>query len=333
MRPAFDKPPRVHVFWLGLYLLVDVSWIRFDQFAYWHDGFSYGPVLAGSGCAPEQYRTAMPRAAQWLAEVLHLHSLIAGMVLVDLVSAVALSALLYVLLLRRLRGAGPHMSATAKALLGLFVGFYLHQTYAFARVETLPNCVFVAAALLLIGNMECFGRRWAGLSGVGLCALGFAEGWVRADVAVVTGVALVLGALFATGIGGRVRGTLMGVGLLVASVSGATLLYLMRVVYPAAHYCGAVFTLGLNVRLSYNFLGLLTVLPPVVVALAVLVRRFDAVAVVDRTTMIAALLYLGVWSVLGNWSEPRIYIPFAMCLLPVACAALAQWTLRNEPGP
>jgi hypothetical protein len=37
--------------------------------------------------------------------------------------------------------------------------------------------------------------------------------------------------------------------------------------------------------------------------------------------------------VLGNWSEPRIYIPFAMGLLPVACAALAQWTLRNEPGP
>jgi hypothetical protein len=327
------NPRRAHLFWTGLYFLLGLAWIRFDQFAYWHDPFTYQPVLAGTGCAPEQYRTAMPHLAQWLAEHLHLHSLVAGLLVVDFINVLALAVLLYALLLRQLRFAPAQIGTTAKALLGLLLVFYLHQTYAFARVETLPNCVFVALALLLIGNMEGGASRVAVLSGLGLCVLGFAEGWVRADVAVVLGVALVLGALFATDIGGRVRGTLMGVGLLVAGVSGATLLYLMRVAYPAAHYCGAVFTLGFNFGLSYNYLGLLTVIPPVVVALVVLLRRFGGLAVADRTILIAAVLYLGVWSVLGNWSEPRIYIPFAMGLLPVACAALAQWTLRNEPGP
>lgn len=332
MRLAFDNPRRVHAFWLGLYLLIDVSWIRFDQFAYWHDPFIYGPVLAGTGCAPEQYRTAMPHLAQWLAEHLHLHSLVAGLLLIDLISAVALSGLLYMLLMRKLRPAGPRASAAAKALLGLFVGFYLHQTYAFARVETLPNCVFMVLALLLIGNMEGSEGWVAVLSGLGLCVLGFAEGWVRADVAVVLGVALTFAAAFATRVRMKTRVTLTGVGLLVAGISGATLLYLMRVVYPAAHYCGAVLTLGLNVGLSYNYLGLLTVMPPVVVALVVLLRRFSTLAVADRTILIAAVMYLGVWSVLGNWSEPRIYIPFAMGLLPVSCVALARWATAAEPA-
>jgi hypothetical protein len=91
-----------------------------------------------------------------------------------------------------------------------------------------------------------------------------------------------------------------------------------------------VLTLGVNLGLSYNYLGLLTVMPPVVVAVVILLRRFTTLSVADRTILIAALLYLGVWSVLGNWSEPRIYIPFAMGLLPVACVAVARWATAAE---
>jgi hypothetical protein len=326
------NPRRAHLFWIGLYFLLGVSWIRFDQFAYWHDPFTYGPVLAGTGCAPEQYRTAMPRLAQWLAEHLHLHSLVAGLLVVDLINVLALALLLYALLLRQLCLAHPGIATTAKALLGLFLVFYLHQVYAFARVETLPNCVFVALALLLIGNMEGGAYRVAGLSGLGLCVLGFAEGWVRADVAVVLGVALALASMSSTTLRMKPRVTLMVIGLLVAGISGTTLLYLMRSVFPAAHYCGAVLTLGLNLTLSYNYLGLITVMPPVAVALLVLLRRFARTSVADRTILVAAALYLGVWSALGNWSEPRIYIPFAMGLLPVACVAMARWAAASEPA-
>jgi 4-amino-4-deoxy-L-arabinose transferase-like glycosyltransferase len=102
--------------------------------------------------------------------------------------------------------------------------------------------------------------------------------------------------------------------------------------YPAAHYCGTVLTLGQNVGLSYNYLGLLTIMPPVLIALFVLLRSFRRLAVADLTLLLSALLYLGVWSVLGNWSEPRIYIPFAMGLLPVSSVALARWVSAPPPA-
>lgn len=330
MRTLSANPRRAHLLWIGLYFLLGLSWIRFDQFAYWHDPFTYGPVLAGTGCAPEQYRTAAPRFALSLMQLLHLHTLAAGLLVIDFVSVLTLAVLLYALLLRQLRLAHPRIAATAKALLGLFLVFYLHQTYAFARVETLPNCVFVALALLLVGNIQTAPRGTAILSAVALAVLGFAEGWVRADVAVVLGFALALAAASATRLNPGARATLAGVGALLAGLAGSTLLYLMRTVFPAAHYCGAVLTLGVNLGLSYNYLGLLTVMPPVVVAVVILLRRFTTLSVADRTILIAALLYLGVWSVLGNWSEPRIYIPFAMGLLPVACVAVARWATAAE---
>jgi hypothetical protein len=317
-----------HAFWIGLYLLLDMSWIWHDQLAYRFSPFSYDAVLRDQGCAPEQYRMAAILTAQFLATHLHFHSVIAGCVAMDLVGAFILSGLLYWLTQKELGDAPVALQVCTKALVGLGMLFYLHWNYDGPRVETLPNCIYVMVGILLIRAFEERSYPW--LSALGFVLISWAEGWIRADVSVIVAASLCLAVLFpVAGASRRSRLTLFLTGSAGAILSGFSLLYLMKVIYPAAHYCCGVISLRYNFGEGYAYIPFLTFMPPVLWGLVALGRSFSRLTVAHRTILIASVLYILMWSTVGSWSEARIGVPFAMVILPFTCVSVSSFLLKN----
>jgi hypothetical protein len=319
-------PPRLHFFWLSLYAVLDLSWIWHDQIAYNFWAFKNENVLTGKGCAPEQYRIAAPLAADWIAKHLHLHSFVAGSIVIDLLGSLLLSFFLYQLADRHLQQAPPTVQNLAKLFVGLWMLFYLHWSNGYARVETIPSCVYVVLSLLLIPLLGSGSRRVKTSACVGFLSLSLLQGWVRADVAVVFAVGVCVAALFpsrepmSTG-----RAGTFVIAACAAVLSGGSLLYLMRVLYPNAHYCVSPWSLSSNVRHSYFYIPFATLILPLGWGVLQSCRRFHALDLSQRSILIGFCLYLVIWSCMGSWGEARIIAPFAMGMLPAVGSAMAHF--------
>lgn len=327
---ANTHPTRVHTFWLALYAILDLSWIWHDQIAYNDSSFKYDNVLAGIGCAPEQYRIAAPLAARWIARVLHVHSFTAGCIVIDLVGSLLLSYLLYTLLNERLRGATLPVQNLARLFLGLWMLFYLHWSYGFARVETVPSCLYIALSLLLLNKLSSGRGAVLGMSAGGLLALALLQGWVRADVAVVLAIAICMAVLIPTATPEPNRISIFATAAVAAGMAGGSLLYLMRVVYPHAHYCCDVFSLRWNLRYTFAYIPFLTLMPPLVWGCISQARKLRTTSVADRSILFGFAMYTIVWSCMGSWGEARIIAPFAMGMLPATCVALARFLSQEQ---
>jgi hypothetical protein len=330
--PLSAEPTRSrhHFFWLGLYAVLDLSWIWHDQIAYGDSGFKYDNVLAGVGCAPEQYRMAAPLAARWIASVLHVHSFTAGCIVIDLLGSLLLSYLLYTLLNQRLRTATLPMQNLARLFLGLWMLFYLHWSYGFARVETVPSCVYVVLSLLLIDKLSKSRGAALAFTAVGFLALALLQGWVRADVAVVFAVGVCMAALIPGGSPTPNRIGIFATAAVAAAFAGGSLLYLMRVVYPNAHYCCDVFSLRWNFSHDYAYIPFLTLTPPLGWGAVALSRNLRSACIADRSILFGFAMYLIVWSCMGSWGEARIIAPFAMGMLPAVCIGMASFLQSSQ---
>ncbi len=327
--PARKMASRVHLFWLALYAVLDLSWIWHDQIAYNDSSFKYDNVLLGTGCAPEQYRIAAPFAARWIAAHLHLHSFTAGCIVIDLLGSLLLSFLLYVLLNQRLRTATLPVQNLARLFLGLWMLFYLHWSYGFARVETIPNCLYIVLSLLLLNKLSATRGAAIFLPVCGFLALALLQGWVRADVAVVFAGGVCVAALFPVVSPAGNRIGIFAMAAVAAGIAGGSLLYLMRVRYPHAHYCCNVFSLDYNVRFTFAYIPFVTLMPPIVWGMVTLARNFRTGPVADRAILLGAGMYLIVWSCMGSWGEGRIFAPFAMGLLPAVSCGMARFLMSG----
>ncbi len=118
-------------------------------------------------------------------------------------------------------------------------------------------------------------------------------------------------------------------GAAAAGISGGSLLCLMRVLYPNAHYCCAIYSLGHNVRFAYAYIPFLTLMPALIWGMVALAQTFRGHSITDRSILMAAPMYVAVWSFMGNWAEARIIVPFAMGLLPAVSTAMARFLMLS----
>ena len=288
------------------------------QHGYWM------PFVNGVGLAPEQYRIGVKLAAWWMVRHLGL-GFRHGFALMDLIGTLTAVYLLYGLLERRPRvqAARLELKWFASAAFLALLSFYLAWVGSYFRPETLPTVGLTAVMLWLWSSWE---RMSSGtLRGVwiviGLIAASVLQAWIRADVVLALNAGMLLGYLLRKGAAGlQHRSWQILTALLCVGIGAATQLYIMKVKYPQASYGSTpIFMVRHDLKQPLMFPPFLCFMVPIAWTFVQFWRnRFDRMR--DKTDVglvIGSALYMVLWTVFGKLDELRIFIPFALALIPL----------------
>ncbi len=310
-----------------LLLLVVTAFTFLDYWSYSALVRSIPTVLAalvrGTGPAPAQYHIGVLFAATCVLRltrgvISYRHSF----AIFDFFLTLAAGLLMRAILVRTpsFRAASPASQWLRLALvLGLAL-YYLNWSLWYLRPETWASALFVAGSMYVLSA-----ERRPVVASLSLAGLAAVQGFVRADVAILFHVGLLVSVLLG-GAGGFLvrRGVLLGSSAAGLAVSTGILWVLMHFVYPHASYGDtAVFQLLRNLAPAQLVPAALFLTP----ALFTVVRGTAADAAGQgqgRALLLAAALYFVSWAALGRLEEVRIFAPFAFSLMPQTANALAR---------
>ncbi|MBA2679216.1 MAG: hypothetical protein H0U76_12560 [Ktedonobacteraceae bacterium] len=198
--------------------------------------------------------------------------------------------------------------------------YYLAWAHWYQTSETIPSILIVTLSVALISGKFVQNRI---LAGALLVLLGFIQGFIRADVAVILHAGFFLAVLFSPKAPiplGRIRQ--LAVSLFTALVAGCVQLYLMRIRFPNAKY-GPEGVVQFAVNLHPGmWLTMLLALSPYWLLISLIATRRYQPNTSTRMLLTASVLYLAVWTVVGLLDEVRIFLPFAFALIPATVMAL-----------
>jgi hypothetical protein len=294
---------------------------------------AYSDVLAGTAAAPNQYRVG----AIWLANSIATHGhagLRHGMTLLDGLSALLAVFLLYSLLRNSTlyRTASNSIRWAGSTAFLAMVQFYLAWLTWYQRPETLPSAALVVVALwLLTPSSESSRPRPAAATFAGLLLFSAAQGLVRADVAVAVNLGVLLACFSGLGRGLSLpRWTISAAALAGVMISGGIQYSLMHIAYPHASYGSTpVFQLVLNVTDHLRIFPFLIFMLPWAWTMNFFFRHRDALPGPSAALLAGSTIFLLLWCVVGKIDEVRIFLPFALALIPATVQAAMQ-TVSEE---
>lgn len=279
-------------------------------------------VVGGTADAPNQYRVGVIDTAYFLAEHTHL-SLRYMLTVLDVIAGfIALFALF--LVLRRsavYREAGRTGQWFGAAGFVVLVQFYLAWLLWYQRPETLPTAAILALAVLLLAVPLRVGTAM-----VGFLLLAVAQGFVRADVAFALHAGILLVCLTPLGRGFALpRGLQAGTSVVSLLMVVGIQYGLMRWMFPQTGYGRtAVFQLLLNLSSAASWIPFWLFMGPFAWTVWMVVRRRERMEAAGVGVLAGALIFLGMWLVVGRVKEVRIFLPFALALAPLTVELAMQ---------
>jgi len=282
-------------------------------------------MLSGAYPAPEQYRIAVP----YLLDFLSRHTSLKpaqSLPLIEFLCYASALTLLYLLF----RGSSRVQSspyAHRLVLLGLFLAaiqFPILWIFPWERPETLPTTFYLAAIVFLVVHRS---RMPFALACLFTVLLSLFQALMRADVPVVIGIAILVAAAMGISLN-RPRSSIAILGGLCSVAGGGAQLLLQHVIYPTAAYSSSTRKIQLLTNLNpiqppLHIPIFLTALLPLIASLFLVRRQASSLEPSDKLVLLACLLYLPVWVIVGLVSEVRIFVPF----LFLASATIAKiWT-------
>ncbi|WP_353073335.1 hypothetical protein [Tunturiibacter gelidiferens] len=279
-------------------------------------------VVGGTADAPNQYRVGVIDTAYFLAQHTHL-SLRYMLTVLDVIAGFIALFVLFLVLRRSTvyREAGRTGQWFGAAGFVVLVQFYLAWLLWYQRPETLPTAAILALAVLLLAVPLRVGTAM-----VGFLLLAVAQGFVRADVAFALHAGILLVCLTPLG-----RGFALQRGVQ-ASTSVVSLLmvvgiqyWLMRWMFPQTGYGRtAVFQLLLNLSSAASWIPFWLFMGPFAWTVWMVVRRRERMEAAGVGVLAGALIFLGMWLVVGRVKEVRIFLPFALALAPLTVELAMQ---------
>jgi hypothetical protein len=291
-------------------------------------------VVSGTANAPAQYRIGVVDTAAFLARHGHL-ALGHVFTVLDVLSALIAVFVLFWVFGRSVvyQRAGLTAQWFGAACFLVLMQFYLGWVIWYQRPETLPTAAMLAVALaLLVVRLPLPHRMGTVLAVAGLLLLAVAQGYVRADVALALHVGVLLVCFTSAG-SDFVLGRWVQAGTsLVAVVLAAGIQYdLMRRVFPQATYGDTpVFQLLLNLRAPSTQLPFFLFLVPFGWTAVTLMRRRYRVSAAGAGVFAGAVIFMGMWLLVGRIKEVRIFLPFALALAPLTVELAMQRFLPDH---
>jgi hypothetical protein len=294
----------------------------------------WADVIAGRANAPAQYRIGVVDTASFLTR--HGHwELGHVLTLLDVLSGlIAVFVLFWVLRLSTVyRKGGPSAQWFGAASFLVLMQFYLWWVIWYQRPETLPTAAMLAMALALLTlRLPLPHRLEKAVAVAGLLLLAVAQGYVRADVAVALHAGIFLVCCTSAGSGFALGRRLQAATSLVAMALAAGIQYdLMRRVYPHANYGDTpVVQLFRNLQAPTTQLPFFLFLVPFGWTAAMLVRRRYRADSAGLGVFAGAVIFLGMWLMVGRIKEVRIFLPFALALAPLTAELAMQRFLMDR---
>jgi hypothetical protein len=288
-------------------------------------------IIRGTGSAPAQYRIGVP----WFADLLRRHGhmgLRHGFTLIDLFCAAIAVYLLFSIfqrsaIYRRASSAGRWFGAIAFVFLAQF---YFAWITWYQRPETLASAATLAATLWLLTVRLPFAKSISTvLTLILMLALAAMQSFIRADVIFTAHLGILAVCLMSSGEGLSLSRKVQAItSVLAIAISGWIQFLLMHKVYPHANYGATpVFQLLLNLTDPLGIVPfLLFMLPWGWLAIALFRRR----AVLDASSLAivaGSAIYLAMWFTVGRIAEVRIFLPYAVALIPATCAVAIERTV------
>ena len=161
------------------------------------------------------------------------------------------------------------------------------------------------------------------LAMLGLAAM---QGFIRADVIFVLHLGILLACLTRAGGGFTLpRVVQLATSALAVLLAGGIQFYLMHVVYPSAGYGSTpVFQLRLNLIQPLQWVPFALFLSPWAWLVATLVRRRTTAEAPGLALAISSAVYVAMWFVVGRIEEVRVFLPYAVALVPLTCMRAMQ---------
>jgi hypothetical protein len=310
--------------------MIAAAWTFLD---YWNynrmnrdDPAEWPSLLAGHGLAPAQYRVGVLRLGALLARIAHLQ-LRHAFAAVDFIGL--LVGLGTVLLLLTRSVAWRRLGGTAQWVLALgclaLFQFYLPWTFWFQKPETMAT--FAVLALSAAAAQTGSGRYRVTMAAA-MLLLAAAGATVRADAVVALHTGLLLACLLPGASGFRLgRWPQAAASVACIGVAAAVQLYIERVLYPAAQRNVAAFQLLANLHSLNGYLALALGLTPWWLTLWLGMRSWTALDGWSRGLLLGSVMHFALFYTLGMAEEVRIFLPFAMVLLPVTVRLIWDRTL------
>ncbi len=310
-------------FWVILMLVVSYAFLDYWGYSAEYKAHPelYETFAQGQGSAPAQYRIGLIYAAKVLHQAAHLgyrHAF----ALFDLIFALAATLLARNLLLHlpTFRASTQGSRWTQMAILLGLLSFYFSWSLWYQRPETWASAFFVAGSVYLLSMV----RSRAGLIG-GLLVLAAFQGFIRADVAILFHLGLFLYLLLRGAEGfSAPRGLLLITSLVCCVLPTAILWVLMHKIYPHATYGDTkVFQAIYNLN-PWNSFPFLVFMVPTLYTYWRAVPRFQTLSGPQAALLVSSVIYVCSWFVVGRLAEVRIFVPFALSLMPLAASLAAE---------
>jgi hypothetical protein len=315
---------------------ISLSYGFMDWVGYWQSFHAHPEAwylyLHGGIDAPLQYRIGTWLVVAWAHTRLHL-SIWLTLTLIDVVSlGLALWCLVYVLStnVTYLEYSAP---LRMLSVVGLFLGveYYLGWGHWFQYSGTMPSCLFICLSVLLVSGTAIQNRYLASLCVVVASCI---QGLIRADTAVILHAGFFLAVCSPL-----TRNLPFGrkwqvtTSALAALSAGLVQLYLMEVRFPGARYGSAgVFRFSTNF-LPANWVTAALALLPFWMILYLTISRKYRPDNITAMLLVSSCFYFAVWMMVGRLQEVRIFLPFAVALLPSTALALGGRLSTSVPVP
>ena len=295
---------------------------------YHADPQTWMDVVQGAAGAPQQYRIGVV----WVADLLRRHGQMGlrhGFTLIDLACAAAAVFLLYSLFERSAayRAAGEGARWFGAAAFVFLAQYYFAWIAWYQRPETMASAAAVAATLWLMTVRLPLSRSASmAVAAGGMLGVAAVQGFIRPDVVFALHLGVLAVCLTRAGDGFALpRGVQAATSALAVPIAGGVQVYLMHVVYPHAGYgTTPVFELALNFTQPLRWVPFALFMLPWAWVTAMLARGRWRAEAPGLALMGGSAIYVGLWFAVGCIDEVRIFMPYALALIPATCACAME---------
>lgn len=290
----------------------------------------WSTFLQGHASAPAQYRIGVMFPASFISKLSHSHLAMRHTItLVDFVFlAIGLSIIFPLISRTHFYQESSYSARCVVYLLAiLLLLFYLSWTFWYHKPETIANLGSLAIAAALIAGLFRIPRLLAAL---GLIAISAYLGTIRADSGLALNLGLVVVALLPEKRSlplGRITQIFTGV-IGIATVLGVES-YIKYVLYPQNPLSDSLFQLVTNLTSPVNLFCVIFALAPYFLIVALACKYWRRLEAWERTLMIASLIEFTIYFIVAKADEVRLFIPYAIVLLPTS-AMLLYFKLFGE---
>jgi hypothetical protein len=278
--------------------------------------------------APDAYRVAIPALIRFASRTFRIHDRSYIAAALDFIAGLLALYLLYLFTMRP-RPAETETPNDRRLRILIFLAvlqFPITWVVPWQRPETLPSTLYLAFSLFALNKLTSSASWLLAIAAATIC-----QSFVRADVPLIFGIAIVIAALLTVKKSSLVAGrTLLFTGALITLISGAIQAWLQFVRYPHLTY-----TPGTNpIQLASNFTVhpfetfTIALLPFLAFLFFLLVKR-PVLAPLDKVIVVSFLLYLPLWFTVGVVAEVRIDVPFQFALSTVFARVSALYLSRE----